>query len=326
METQASAPATAQVQPPVNPEQAIHERLTQFVSGNPDNDPHDGTDLESPKADAEQDGASKQEEQTRVEFDEETPAFEIEYKTDSGKESRKLSLKDLREGYLAKQDYHRNIQKVKQQEAQIAQHVEQARLQAQQDYVQRLESHKQLVLKTVAPELQNVDLNKLAAEDPAEAQRLFFRQIAINQALQAIEAEQRTAVENYQKSQQQALKDAAVTAWSTLEEKVPEWNQQKYQSVLKVSVDEYGFDASQVVHPGLLQALHDASQYRSLQKAKPEIEKRIVTVPKVLKPGSAEQPSPETSADKAFERVQKTGKLNDAVSAYLARQNNKKRK
>jgi len=326
METQAQAPAPAQVQPPVNPEQAIHEKLTQFVSENPDNDPHEGTDLEGAQEAEQQEAQAEPEESSGVQFDEETPAFEIEYKTDNGREVKKLSLKELREGYLAKQDYHRNIQKVKQQEAQITQQVEQARFQAQQEYIQRLESQKQLVMKTVAPELQNVDLNRLAAEDPAEAQRLFFRQIAVNQALQGIENEQRSAVENLKQSQQQSMKEAAAKAWTTLEERIPEWGQQKYQTVLKTAVDEFGFDASQVVHPGLLQALHEASQYRSLQKAKPEIEKRIVTVPKVLKPGSAEQPSPEKTADKAIERVKKTGKLNDAVSAYLAMQNNKKRK
>ena len=176
-QTQAQAPAPAQVQQPVHPiheETAQLESLTKWVSENPDNDPHAGTDMEEPPteqpAPEEPENQETQEVEAApedaIEIPEEDPLFEIEYKTDSGKEKKKLSLKDLREGYLAKQDYHRNIQKVKQQESQLQEQMRQAELKAAQAYSQQLETHKQALMKLAAPELQGVDLNKFAMEDP----------------------------------------------------------------------------------------------------------------------------------------------------------------
>jgi hypothetical protein len=329
METQAAAPAPAQVQTPVH---AIEQEasdlaaLTRYVEEHPDNDPDHPEDSSTPRGEDGQPTEKAAETPTEepaetIEWDEESPVFEIEYKTDSGKEQKKLSLKELREGYLAKQDYHRNIQKVKAQEAELANKAKEAQLAAQQEYIQRLEVQKQTVLKTVAPELQGVDLNKLAMEDPAEAQRLFFRQIQVNQTLQSIEQEQRQAAEKLQAERQSQFQQAAKQAWETLTAEVPGWNEETYNGLLKFAKDDYGFDATQVVDARLLKALHDAKQYRSLQKAKPEVAKRVVAVPKVVKPGSAEKPNPaKDAAEKSFERLKKTGRGEDFMSWYLQKQ------
>lgn len=158
METQANAPANAvpaQAQTPVHPihqESQTLEKLTQWVKDAPDNDPHEGTDMEAPKGEPSEEPRqeTKPEEQGEtIEFDEETPFFELEYKSDGGVEKRKLSAKEIREGWLAKQDYHRNIQKVKQQESQLAEQMKQAELKAQHEYLQRLEANKQLDRKSV---------------------------------------------------------------------------------------------------------------------------------------------------------------------------------
>lgn len=336
METQATAPAPAQVQEPVHAihqEQADINSLTEWIKSNKDNDPHAGTDMElpdegSPDEPVEQEAeqAAEPEEGPVVEIDEETPLIDIEYKTETGKEVKKLSLKELREGYLAKQDYHRNIQKVKQQEAAIQKQVEEARLSAAQEYVQRLEVQKQAVLKTVAPELQGVDLNRLAMDDPAEAQRLFFRQIQVNQALQSIEQEQRQAAQQLQAAKQSQFQQAAQKAWETLSTDIPEWNESKYSDLLKFSRDEYGFDATQVVDASLLKALHDAKQFRSLEKAKPAVAKKVVAVPKVMKPGNAGTSQQSDAVSEAERRLKKTGRDADFINWYMAKNNNKKRR
>jgi len=308
---------------PIHEETATHEALTKWVSENPDNDPHVGTDLEEPAAPEEQkpavETAPEEQPGAAIELDEETPFFELDY---NGKKE-KLSAKQLREGYLAKQDYHRNIQKVKQQEAELAAQVKTAEIKAQKDYLDRLETQKQLVLKTVAPELQNVDLNKLSMEDPAEAQRLFFRQIQLNQTLQAIESEQRQAVEKLQGELKAAQENAIKEARETLESKIPGWGEDKYRQVLSGVSKDYGFkgeEVAQVYDARLIEVFHDAYQYRQLQRAKPEISKKVVAVPKVVKPGSAEKPSSSSSADEAANRLKKTGRGEDFVEWYMAQQ------
>lgn len=194
MATQATGTGASPSPEPVHPiheETAIHERLTKFVSETPDNDPHAGTDMElpaeAPKEVAEE--AGKEEAVETVEFDEESPVFDVEYKTDSGKEQKKLSLKDLREGYLAKADYHRNIQKVKAQEAELSTRAQQAEMKAAQEYVQRLESHKQAVHQLAGVKTMP-EIEALSRQDPAAAQQEFLRMISVNQTLQRIEAEQ----------------------------------------------------------------------------------------------------------------------------------------
>lgn len=332
METQAQAPAQAQVQTPVHP---IHEEtatigaLTEWVSNNSDNDPNEGTADESPKAPAEESAqeiaATEESDQggESVEFDEESPVFEIEYKTEKGKEQKKLSLKELREGYLAKQDYHRNIQKVKQQEAELTQRAEEARTQAAAEYVQKLELQKQAVVK-LAGVKSMAEIEQLAASDPATAQQEFLKAINVNQTLQALEHEQNTAAQRLEAQRQNQLRTAATQALQVLTEKIPDWSPEKYQSILKTSVDEYGFDASQIVHPGLLQAIHDASQFRSLQRAKPETLKKVAAIPKVLKPGSADKPNPKTEAvQEAEKQFKKTGDRDSFMRLYMQKQKQK---
>lgn len=338
METQANAPAPAQEQTPVHPiheEEALIGRLTKFVQDTPDNDPHAGTDLEAPKEDAPEKPAEApaedppESDESKVEIDEDTPIFDLEYKTENGKEQKKLSLKELREGWLAKQDYHRNIQRVKAQEAQLQEQVRNAELQAQQKYVQELDKYKQLVVKTAAPELAGIDLNKIAAEDPARAQQLFFKQIQLNQILQGIEAEQRQAVEKLNNERQAALAKQIEESRTVLSSDIKGWNDELYGNVLKTVTQEYGLpagDVAQVVDARLIKVFHDAHQYRQLQKAKPAIEKKVVTVPKVVRPGSAEKPSPAAEAvEEARKRVKKTGDWRDAAEWYLATKKTSKR-
>jgi hypothetical protein len=326
METQANAPAPAQAQTPVHPiheETATLNALTQWVSETPDNDPHAGTDLEAPKAPpAEEKAAEKPAEEApaeeTVEFDEETPFFELEY---NGKKE-KLSAKQIREGYLAKQDYHRNIQKVKAEESQLQERVRAETLKAQQEYVQRLEIHKQAVSKLAGVKSMQ-DIEQLAKEDPAAAQQEFLRLISVNQTMQQIEAEQRQAAQNLQVQQQAALQAAIQKSRETLEGDIKGFAE-VYPKVLETVSKDYGFepkDVAQVYDSRLIKVFHDAYQYRQLQQAKPEVSKRVVSVPKVVKPGSGEKPNPaKERADEAEQRLKKTGRLDDAVAVYLSRQ------
>ena len=76
----------------------------------------------------------------------------------------------------------------------------------------------------------------------------------------------------------------------------------------------------------MIKVFHDAYQYRQLQQAKPEISKKVVAVPKVVKPGSADKPNTSGAIDEAAQRLQKTGKGEDFVAWYVAQQKQQKRK
>ena len=337
--TQASGQAPAQVQTqvqhPIHEEQAVHERLTKLVSETPENDPHAGTDMEAPKQEAPEQEAKPEEkaeavdEGEKVEFDEETPIFDVELKTETGKEAKKLSLKEMRDGYLRMQDYHRNIQKVKAQEAELSTRAQQAEAKAAQDYVQRLETHKAAVQQLAGVKtLQEIEA--LSRQDPAAAQQEFLRMISVNQTLQKIEAEQGQARQKLQQEQQAAMHAQIQHSRQHLENKIPGWGEELYKNVLGTVAKDYGFkneEVAPVVDARLIEVFHDAYQYRQLQKAKPEISKKVVTVPKVVKPGSAQ--SQNTSSNEVQElesRLKKTGRGEDFVALYLAKQKQQKRK
>jgi hypothetical protein len=334
---QAPGPAEAQVQQPVHPihqETAMVDRLTKLVSDTPDNDPHVGTDLESPQEakegpkdeKKEEPAAASAEEPETLELDEDAPIFEVPDTEDKTK-TVKVSLKQLREERMMKADYHRNIQKVKAQEAELGSKAQQAELKAVQEYAQRLEGHKQAVMRLSGVKTMP-EIEALSRQDPAAAQQEFLKLISVNQTIQGIEGEQRAAAEKHQHAMRAAHAQTVEKAKQTLENDVPGWNAELYTKVLGGVAKEYGFQNSEVepvVDARLIKVFHDAYQFRQLQKAKPEISKKVVAVPKVIRPGSAEKTSPSSSADEAAQRLKKTGRGEDFV-AWYAQQQKQKRK
>jgi hypothetical protein len=332
METQANGSAQAQTQTPVqspNPmvsEQAIHERLTNLVRNTPDNDPDHPENSSAPRQEAPVEAAPVQETTPEGEIDEDTPFFELEYKTENGVEKKTLNAKELREGWLAKQDYHRNIQKVKAQEAELSTKAQQAELQAIQQYTQKLEMHQQAIQKLAGVKTM-AEIEALSREDPAGAQQEFLRLISVNQTMQALEGEKQAALAKQQQAIQSARMRAVEHARQTLETDIKGWNAEMYNQVLAGVVSDYGFqkqEVEQVIDARLVKVFHDAVKYRQLQQAKPEVNKKVVAVPKVVKPGSADKANPASDAAQALEtKLRKSGDWRDAAKLYLARQKQK---
>ena len=330
-QTQAQAPEQSQAPQPVHPiisEQATVDRLTKYVRDNPDNDPEHPEDSSTPRPQEVEQATPAAEEPVSEEgeIDEETPFFDLEYKTDNGVEKKKLSAKELREGWLAKQDYHRNIQKVKAQEAEIQQKVQQAELQAIQQYTQRIELHQQAVQK-LAGVKSMAEIEALSKEDPAAAQQEFLRMINVNQTLQGLEAEKQAAIGKQHQAMREARAKAIEHAKQTLEAKIPGWSPDLYNSTLGTVQKEYGFQKEEVegvIDARLVEVFHDAAKYRQLQQAKPEVSKKVVAVPKVIKPGSVAKPNPASEqVDQLERKLKKSGDWRDAAQLYLARQKRK---
>jgi hypothetical protein len=333
--TQAQAPAPAQAQTPVHPiheETATLNALTNWVSSTPDNDPHQGTDLELPKqtksetpAEEPKVEAEAKSDEEQVEFDEDAQIFDVPDLEDP-KKTVKASFKELREQRLMKADYMRNIQKVKAQEAELSTKAQQAEVQAAQQYAERISLHQQAIQR-LASVKSMAEIEALSKDDPAAAQSEFLKLINVNQTMQALEAEKQAALGKQQQAMQTARVKAIEQARQTLESDIPGWNVEAYNKVLGGVVSNYGFkkeEVEQVIDARLIKVFHDAYQYGQLQKAKPEISKRVVAVPKVVKPGSAEKPTPAKEAvSEAMQRAKKTGRMDDAVAAYLAMQKQK---
>jgi hypothetical protein len=62
--------------------------------------------------------------------------------------------------------------------------------------------------------------------------------------------------------------------------------------------------------------LYKAMKYEQLQKSKPELNKKLVAAPKMMRSGTS-APQAKSSQDKqAMQRLRETGKVSDAARAF----------
>jgi len=259
-----------------------------------------------------------------IELDPDVEMFDVELEIDGKKEAKKLSLSELQKGYLRQQDYTKKTQEVAEMRRTAQQEIESQAQQARQQYQQQLLVMRQALISHAAPELQNVNWNQLAEQDPAEFVRLSNKQAQLQGNLQRIDAEMQNHAKQLHEQQQAALAQAVQESVKVLQKDIEGWGDEKYKSLLKGGTDEYGFAAeelAQVYDSRVVKMLNDALQWRQLQKAKPQTEKRLLTVPKVVKPGTANQQ--QTPADnkeqEAATRLRKSGKPEDFAAMLLAR-------
>ena len=184
------------------------------------------------------------------------------------------------------------------------------------------------MMSQAAPELQNVDWNKLANEDPAEFVRLSAKAQQLTGSLKAIDAEMHKAQEAKQEEFKTALAKAVQESVEVLQRDIPGWGNEKYRELMKVGTEDYGFSQDEIANvydARVIKMLHDAHQWRQLQKAKPAVEKKLVTVPKVLKPGTQNQQTnpAQKNLQEANTRLRKSGKPDDFAALLLAKGSHK---
>ena len=114
--------------------------------------------------------------------------------------------------------------------------------------------------------------------------------------------------------------------------KMPEFNDpgevSKLKSSMKTTLNAYGFndtEVSQVYDHRIVMLVNDAMKYRNLQKAKPNIAKKITKPGKVFTLQNKQTKSDVTLKAKKdkLSRLKKSGSHKDAASIFLDMINNK---
>lgn len=190
------------------------------------------------------------------------------------------------------------------------------------EYDDKLQLAEKAIWDTLMPEIQSIDWNKLAAESPSEwAQKYQYVQ-GVNARLAQIQSERQKLAEQRDGEQRETLQKQAKEAVEILQKDIPGWSNDLYSNILKSGV-EHGFKAEEVnaiTDPRAIKVLWKAMQYDALQKAKPQVEKKVEKVPKVAKPGTAEKP--DQNADKwkqGMAQLQKSGGRDMRVATELAK-------
>lgn len=224
---------------------------------------------------------------------------------------------ELKRGYMMEKSYrHKTAQLAREREA-VEAKVKEATETAKKELEEKLQLAEQAIWHTLAPEIQGIDWNKLATDDPAEWARKYQHVQNVNAKLAQIQQERQKLSEATQQQQKAELKKKVEEAQETLRAEIPAWGDETYRKILNAGVTQ-GFKAEEVnaiIDPRAIKVLWKAMKYDELSKAKPSVEKRAAQpAPKVVKPGAAGK---ETGAgDKWKEgmaKLQKTGRTDDAV-------------
>ena len=263
--------------------------------------------------------ASQEQEQTEIQ---EKPDSTFKVKV-AGQELD-VTLDELKNGYSRDADYRRKTEELSFERKELQSQSEKQR----QDYSTKLNELNQLM--SVAQEQLNADVNsadleKLYEEDPTEAARIDHRlrkkQEKLSSAMQKIQSERNQQLESYKKEQAKILIS-----------KMPEFSDQakayKLATGMKDTLYSYGFNAQEindVFDHRIVMLVNDAMNYRNMQKAKPNIAKKITKPSKVFSSGVKQ-----TKADVTFKarkdrlsRLKKSGSMKDATSVFLDMINNK---
>ena len=228
-----------------------------------------------------------------------------------------VTLDELQKGYSRTQDYTRKTQQIAEVRKQVEQET-QAVWAERQQYAQLLGAL-QAQLQATEPQ---VDLDRLYHEDPIE----WVRQKEVMRERQekayAIQAEQQRLSQLSQYEQQRAMEETLSSQKDALLAALPTWKDPKTARAEKALVVESakaaGFseeDLKSVYDHRLVLLLRKAGLYDQMVSKRQGIKPVVNNGPRPAKPGAAGRVSTTTESTRAKQRLAKTGRIDDAVSA-----------
>ena len=224
---------------------------------------------------------------------------------------------ELIQGYQRNADYTRKTQELAAEKAQSSDFVERSKKDVEAKLA-KLDQLNQAAQAQLQQEYAQVDFEKLYDEDPVEAARLEHKMRKKNEQLQQVQQQtQQLQMEEFNKYLEEQQKQLSI--------KLPELNHPEKGSQFKKQMRDYlssqGFNAQEIDsvydHRYVL-LVRDAMAYRNLQKAKPQIKKKAVNAPKVVKSGVSKSKGQQAAEAKRqqLSRLKKTGKVADAARIF----------
>ena len=224
---------------------------------------------------------------------------------------------ELIQGYQRNADYTRKTQELAAEKQQSSDFVERSKKDVETKLA-RLDQLNQAAQSQLQQEYAQIDFEKLYEEDPAEAARLEHKMRKKNEQLQQVQRQtQELQTQEFSKYLEEQQKQLSV--------KVPEMNHPEKGSEFKKQMRNYlssvGFNNQEIDsvydHRYVL-LVKDAMNYRNLQKAKPEIKKKAVNAPKVVKGGVSKSKGQQQAEVRRqqLSKLRKTGKVADAAKLF----------
>ncbi len=289
--------------------------------------------LDAPEEELEQEEVPEEEaeESEEPEGDDEEPTEdeEVEEDEDSVEEQPKsLKLKINGEELekpldeviaLAQQglDYTKKTQEVAEQRKALEEYAQTVKVQ-EEVFMQQVQLQQALIgdvaqLTAVDKQLaafNDVNWQELSDNDFVEAQKLFFTYNQLQQQRGQLATELEAKAQQIQQAQAAKMQEKIAQGKEILAKEIPNWSRETTQELMTFG-KEYGFSDDElgtIIDPRHVKVLHDAMQWRKLQKN--SVAKNKVSQAKpVVKPGAKDTKQEATSANRQVrEQLRKTGK------------------
>jgi len=242
------------------------------------------------------------------------------YKVKASGEEVEVELDELIKGYQQGTDYTKKSQALAEQRKAIEaerSHLEYVK-QERQAYAQKL----QALDSFLTQQHQGVDLEVLKETDPIGYAVAVAEQSQREKQLAVVRNEQQRIAQQQQAEQQSQLQAHLRTESEKLVSLIPELATPQGDAVRKQirdyakSVGWSDQELSSVYDSRAVMTLYKAMKYEQLQKSKPELNKKLVAAPKMMRSGTS-VPQAKSSQDKqAMQRLRETGKVSDAARAF----------
>ncbi len=272
---------------------------------------------DSEEADNSQTEEQLEEVQEEVEYSEEPKP---RYKVKASGEEVEVELDELIKGYQQGTDYTKKSQALAEQRKAIEAergHLEYVK-QERQAYAQKL----QALDSFLTQQHQGVDLEVLKETDPIGYAVAVAEQTQREKQLAVVRNEQQRIAQQQQAEQQSSLQNHLRQESEKLVSLIPELATPQGDAVRKQirdyakSVGWTDQELSSVYDSRAVNTLYKAMKYEQLQKSKPELNKRLLSAPKMMRSGTSAPPAKSAQDKQAMQRLRETGKVSDAARAF----------
>lgn len=214
-------------------------------------------------------------------------------------------------------DYTKKTQEVAEQRKALEEYAQTVQVQ-EQVFMQQVQLQQALIgdvaqLTAIDKQLSafnDVNWQELSDNDFVEAQKLFFTYNQLQQQRGQLATELEAKAQQIQQTQSAKMQEKIAQGKEILAKEIPNWSRETTQELMSVG-KEYGFSDDElgtIIDPRHVKVLHDAMQWRKLQKN--SVAKNKVSQAKpVVKPGAKDTKQEATSANRQVrEQLRKTGK------------------
>lgn len=287
-----------------------------------DENPNVEQSAQADDADAEGESDSDESESGGVEIDVAGEKFKLPPAMAEEAKRIETKVKEIEAGATKRFQEAADLRKTAESQIKVAQQLQEIAVQ-QADLIA---DHKAVSRRI--EQLSNIDVNALAEHDPVMLTKINAEWNQLQAAKQRLESDYQNAIAATNKTKQAGQAERLERLNNFAAKNIKGWSDDYSRTLLDFAVKDLGFDSELIrenVSESIIKALDLAYTGHKVRSTDPKA--KMVVNNKTIKPGSNMQnkTNAKAAAEKANSNLKKSGKVDDAAMALLARMGAKKR-